>query len=108
MNARESKWNKLLSNVMKDIAQFFGRGIFQAFAALGELLVDFDRCFLHHFVRFLRAANQQEVVAAREPLVAVFVVETNAQHAGFGFGLGGLLRGWQSFWRIQAIAGCHE
>ncbi len=40
-------------NLMKDIAQFLGRGVFQAFAAFGELLVDFDRRFLHHFVRLL-------------------------------------------------------
>lgn len=72
---------------MEYIPQLLRAGIFEALAALGELLVDLDRRFLHDFVRFLGAADEQEVVSAREPLVAVLVVETDAQHAGLGLGL---------------------
>ena len=91
---------------MKDIPQFLGAGVFEAFAAFGELLVDLDGRFLHDFVRFLGAADEEKIVAAREPLVAVLVVETDAQHAGLRLRRfrGG---GW-GFFGIQAIASCHE
>jgi hypothetical protein len=65
-----------------DVADFGDGRVFQAFAAFIEAFVDFDGGFLHHGVRFLASAEQEEVLAAGETGFAVLVVEGQPEQGG--------------------------
>lgn len=71
-------------DLVEDVAELGEGDVFEALAAIGKLLVDFDGGFLHHLVGFLRAAKEEEVVAARHARVAVVAVEPEAEHARLG------------------------
>ena len=73
---------RLLHHVAADVADLVDRGVFQTLAALVEMLVDLDGRFLHHGVRFLASADEEEVLAAGQAGLAVVVVEGQPEQGG--------------------------
>ncbi len=65
----------LFPDIATNVVQLPDRDILQAAAVTPQSLVDFDRRFLQHRMRFLRAAMENEVVAAGEPRVPVLGIE---------------------------------
>ena len=73
-----------------DIAKFLQRGVLKPFALPVKMLVDLHGRLLHHGVGFLGTADKDEIIAARQPGMAVIVIEGNAEERGrSGGGLGG-------------------
>ena len=71
-------------NLAADFAKFLYRGIFEPLAATGQVLVDRHRSLLHDGVRLVATPHENKVVAAREPSVAIFIVEGYTEQ-GRGF-----------------------
>ena len=69
-------------HALADVAQLIDRRVLKPLAAPIEMLVNLDGRFLHHGMRFLTAADEDEVVAASEPRVPVFVIEGHAKQRG--------------------------
>jgi hypothetical protein len=67
-----------LRYIAADASQLARGNVFEALAAFVELFVDLDGRFLHHGVRILRPADQQEIIAARKAGMAVVVVKRQA------------------------------
>ena len=67
----------------EDIAKFAMRDVFETFASVGQALVHLDRRLLHDGMAFLGSAEEQEVVAPGDPLMAVFGVECQAKQCRF-------------------------
>lgn len=66
---------ELLPDIAANIVQLADRDIFQPATIAPQSLVDLDRGFLQHRVRFLRTALENEVIAAGQPGMSVFGVE---------------------------------
>jgi hypothetical protein len=87
-----------------DVAKLAERDVFEAAAAAIQMLVDLGGRLLHHFMRLLRATAEQEVLAPRDPGVAVFGVEGETKQTGF------LLRTGSSHinWLFNRPGGNHQ
>ncbi len=83
----------LLPYFLADVAELFDRGLLKPLALPVEMLVDLQGRLLHDGVGFLRTADEDEIVAARQTSMSVVVVEGDAQQCGrSGSGLGGFHR----------------
>lgn len=83
----------LFDNRFEDISQLLRRDIDQSLAALIELLVDFDRRFLHASVRLLRPATEHEIAATGDASLAVFSIQSDSQQSGVSLWLQARLAG---------------
>jgi len=76
---------KLLQpDLRSDVGEFLVAHFFQAFAARLELFVDLDGFLGHHVVGLLRAADQREIIALGDALMAVGI-QPEAEDRGFAF-----------------------
>src|SRR5882757_4612383 len=66
-----SRFEFLQPDLGGDVAEFLMAHLLQSFAARLELFVDLDGFLGHHRVGFLRAADQREILALGDALMAV-------------------------------------
>ena len=66
---------------MGDVVELLVADLFELFAARLEFFVDLDGLLGHHLVGFLRAADEREIRAGRQPLVAVGI-KADAEQQG--------------------------
>ena len=67
-----------------DVGEFGAFDLGEGFAAVFEFLEGFDEGLGHAFVGFLGAADDGELLGGGDALVAVLVVEADAEDAGDG------------------------
>src|SRR5262249_43926114 len=72
--------DSLLGFVKQVDGLLYGRFL-QPFAAAAEALIELDGRVLHPFVRFLRAAHQEEMLGPGQALVSILVIEADAEEA---------------------------
>lgn len=79
-----------IDHVLADFLEIGDGHFFKPLAATVEIFIDLDRRFLKHGMRFLAAADKQEILAAGEPGFPIVVVERHAQErSGFFRFVGG-------------------
>src|ERR1700743_1930122 len=59
------------AHLLGNIRELLGTDSFQLFTARLDLFVQFDDAFRHLFVRFLRTADQLEIITGRDALMSV-------------------------------------
>src|SRR5690242_21933397 len=67
---RVMRLNLLQSNFMGDVVKFLAADVIEMLSAGLELFVDLDGLFGHLLVRVLSAANEREIIALGNALVA--------------------------------------
>jgi hypothetical protein len=72
----------LQSHFLRDVVELFVCDGLELFAARLELFVYLDGLLGHLLVGFLRAADEREIRAGRQPLVTVGI-QTDAEHQCF-------------------------
>src|SRR5215469_11502789 len=69
----------IIERFAQQVDGFFGGGFAERFAALAQGLAETDGRILHALVRLGRAAHEQEMLAARQALMAVLVIQADAE-----------------------------
>jgi hypothetical protein len=75
-----------LHRLLNQVEHFLNLGVLQAFTLGFEGFGDMNGDILHSFMRFFRAAEQHEFFSFRDALMAIIVVEANADEADEFFG----------------------
>jgi hypothetical protein len=70
-----------IHGLAEELNDFFERGLAELFPFALQALTEANGRILHFFVGFSRAADQKEMFAVSNPLVFVFIVQTDAQEA---------------------------
>ncbi len=71
-----------IANLLTDVAEFRDRNVFEPFPFAIELFIDLHGGFLHHGMRIVAAADEEEVLATSQPGVAVVVIQPEPQKGG--------------------------
>jgi len=79
----------LQADLVGDVGELLAADLLQALAAGLELLVDLDGFLSHLLMRVLGAADEREIIAFGDALVAVGI-EAEAKHHRFAFGFFGV------------------
>ena len=67
-------------NRMSDVVKLLAADFLESFAAIGELLIDFDDFFRHLLVRILRSPHQSKVRSRSDPLVTIRIKANSQEH----------------------------
>jgi hypothetical protein len=70
-----------LVGLLEQVQDFLNGDLTQAFAGFPQFLIESDRGILHPLVRLSRSADQQEVFAFCNPMMAVGVVQSDPNKA---------------------------
>ena len=71
------------ANLMGDIDKLLPGDLFESFAFMFQLFVEFYRLLLHEGVSILRPPIEAEILAPGNPAVSVFIIEPEAEQIRF-------------------------